>query len=101
VGSSILPQATKNYMSKILILIFAILVASCSHNNPVILPESQSMKIEKNTNNIQPVSIRDCVCADVWMPVCGKNGKTYSNACFAKCAGINFHQGSCDQVIKD
>lgn len=27
-------------------------------------------------------------CISLWNPVCGKNGKTYSNSCFAKIAGI-------------
>lgn len=30
----------------------------------------------------------DCNCLDVWRPVCGTNGVTYSNSCYAGCAGV-------------
>lgn len=36
------------------------------------------------------------VCTRIWKPVCGKDGKTYSNACFAKLAGVEIaHKGKC------
>lgn len=35
-------------------------------------------------------------CITLWDPVCGKDGKTYSNACFAKVAGVEIdYQGAC------
>lgn len=36
------------------------------------------------------------VCITLWDPVCGKDGGTYSNACFAKLAGVEIaYKGKC------
>ena len=38
------------------------------------------------------------VCITLWNPVCGKNGKTYSNDCFAKAAGVEIdYKGMCEK----
>ena len=41
------------------------------------------------------------VCAETYLPVCGKNGKTYSNSCFAKLDDIEVgYKGECLKLEK-
>ncbi|MEM7548779.1 MAG: Kazal-type serine protease inhibitor domain-containing protein [Bacteroidota bacterium] len=32
----------------------------------------------------------DCVCIEIFDPVCGSDGQVYSNSCFAECAGVEY-----------
>lgn len=43
-----------------------------------------------------PRPIEGIACIALWDPVCGKDGRTYSNSCFAKLAGVEMdYKGVC------
>lgn len=37
----------------------------------------------------------DCICMEIYQPVCGKDGKEYSNSCYADCANVKYKEGPC------
>lgn len=70
---------------------------SPSHSsNMTLLSRSAGPSSPPSQNVSSPAAREDCVCAEVWEPICGSDGQEYSSPCHAWCAGLtSWTPGTC------
>ena len=88
----------------------SLLFTSCSSSEDIVKTPpamtTHSEKLDERPDNSTSENVKKldaaakrCLCPQLWMPVCGDNGKTYSNACFADCASQKYSMGSCEKKL--
>ena len=68
-------------------LIFLLILTNCT--------TTSTTEMEKKPIPVTIKAPKSMVCITLYNPVCGKNGKTYSNSCNADMAGVEYTQGAC------
>lgn len=93
-------------MKKLILCSLFLILTSCSAApTATAVPSIEQNKVETENakNDAKPIhavkgKAGSCICAKLWMPVCGENKKTYGNACEADCAGVKHTGGACAET---
>lgn len=75
---NLIDKTKVNRVSSVYLILYIFFIFSCSKDS-----------CKKKPQNL--------FCQDVWTPVCGCDGETYSNPCYATRAGVaEYSEGTCD-----
>ncbi len=62
-------------------------------------PRTEFCEVDNCTDEWGFCQLRPEFCPDVWDPVCGCDGRTYSNACYAARSGVSVdYEGECEEA---
>ena len=57
----------------------------------------QNKTIATSNDCVESTLKADCICTQIYKPVCGVDGKTYGNSCQLGCSNMDLdHKGACD-----
>ena len=76
------------------------LAAAPCHDNKAYVEGKFSMKMSEFNKMWQKRCPKQCLCREVYEPVCGDDGQTYSNFCMAKCVDVEIsYHGRCGTKV--